>query len=62
VWIAGVNEGVVPPASALAAQADEASREELVALERALLYVAATRAKREAVVSWVGVRSRVLGG
>jgi hypothetical protein len=62
VWIAGVNEGAVPPATALAAQADEAAREELVALERALLYVAATRAKREAVVSWVGVRSGVLGG
>ncbi|MEB3327782.1 MAG: 3'-5' exonuclease, partial [Candidatus Sericytochromatia bacterium] len=61
VWIAGVEEGVVPPAGALSAQADDVSRDEVLRLERSLLYVAATRAKREAVVSWGGVRSRLLG-
>lgn len=60
VWLASVNDGVVPPSWLLENQADETARAEALLQERSLLYVAATRAKREAVVSWAGAPSPLL--
>jgi superfamily I DNA/RNA helicase len=60
VWLAEVSDGIVPPPGMLQHQADDTSRAEALLKERSLLYVAATRAKREAVVSWVGTPSELL--
>lgn len=53
VVIAGVNEGLVPSKDAVEKSADPAVRNEAEELERALLYVAATRAKKDVLItSW----------
>ena len=52
--IADVNEGIVPSASVLAFATDPFHRKELYDLERSSLYVAATCAKRELVVTSAG--------
>lgn len=57
VVVAGVNDKVVPLESALARASDEAAREDVEQQERALLYVAITRARREVLVTCHGAPS-----
>jgi superfamily I DNA/RNA helicase/mRNA-degrading endonuclease RelE of RelBE toxin-antitoxin system len=58
--VAGVNNGVVPLKSVLSQTEDDAVLEDLEKRERALFYVALTRAKSEALVSCHGKRSPFL--
>ena len=51
VIIAGVGKGIVPHSRALASATDDAAREQILKQERSLLYVSATRAKREVIVT-----------
>lgn len=60
ILIAGANDDIVPLAAALSASADEASRANAETRERALLHVAATRARRTVTVSSFGTPSRFL--
>lgn len=60
VLVAGANAGVYPLTQALKSAADEASREEREIKERSLLYVAATRAKKEVLVTSYGTPSSFL--
>jgi len=60
VWIAGANDGIYPLIPAMKATADEASRDEAELRDRSLLYVAATRAKREVTVTSYGKVSAFL--
>lgn len=62
VFVAGVNEGVFPLEQVMKQAADDASREEREIKDRSLLYVAATRAKREVTVTSYGKPSLLLGG
>lgn len=50
VAIASVNSGLVPLLAAVRSRGDAASRARAETEERALVYVAATRAKRELLV------------
>ena len=59
--VAGVNEKVVPLASALESASDEAAREDAERRERSLFYVALTRARREVLITSHGEPSRWLG-
>ena len=59
--IAAVNDGVVPLTIRQADSSDEVIRSEYEARERALLYVAATRAKKEVVITVYGRPSPFLG-
>lgn len=61
VLIASVNRRMVPLSSALKKTGDDAARELAETGERALVYVAATRAKKELVVLSYGRRSEFLG-
>ena len=61
VLIASVNRRMVPLSSALKKTGDDAARELAETGERALVYVAATRAKKELVVLSYGHRSEFLG-
>lgn len=54
VIVAGVNDGTVPLAKALTESTDPSIRKESEIKERALLYVAATRARRELLVTCFG--------
>jgi hypothetical protein len=60
VIIAGVNEGVVPLKVEWATTNDPVIERDREIQERALLYVAATRAKREVIVSSFGKPSKFL--
>lgn len=60
VIIAGVNDGIVPLEDAVNSSSDTAIQTELDIQEKALLYVAATRAKKEVLVTSFGKRSRFL--
>ena len=60
--IAGVNDGVVPLAVGELRSDDGAVREEAEKRERALFYVAATRARREVFISSHGTPSAWLFG
>ncbi len=60
VVIAGVNEGTVPFSPASDAGVDPLTRTDHLTRERSLLYVAATRAKKEVVVSSHGTPSPFL--
>lgn len=60
VIIAGVNSGIVPFEGHWEASSDQVVRRENETHERALLYVAATRAKREVLVSSFGKASKFL--
>jgi superfamily I DNA/RNA helicase len=51
VIIAGVKEGEVPNSKALAGADDGSTRKKVLKRERSLLYVSATRAKREVIVT-----------
>ncbi len=55
--IAGVNEDLIPLKEALEQTEDKAIRDEREAWERALLYVAATRAKKDVLITSSGKRS-----
>lgn len=59
VLIFGVNEGLVP-AEYLLRDLTEADRADTLTRERSLLYVAATRARDELVVTTSGKRSAFL--
>lgn len=54
IVVAGASAGVLPLASPFAASADPAVHDDLDRQERALLYVALTRARREALVTYNG--------
>ncbi|MGA1875625.1 MAG: UvrD-helicase domain-containing protein [bacterium] len=60
VLIAGVNEGIMPYQGAGTDSSDPVVRREFEVNERALLYVAATRAKKEVVVTSFGKASRFI--
>jgi superfamily I DNA/RNA helicase len=51
VIVAGVTEDRVPHSKALSCADDEATWEQILKQERSLLYVSATRAKREVLVT-----------
>ncbi|WP_136797069.1 UvrD-helicase domain-containing protein [Desulfosediminicola ganghwensis] len=61
VVIAGVNDGMVPFTRMSEGTSDKVVERESEIQERALLYVAATRAKREVVVTSFGKVSKFLG-
>jgi superfamily I DNA/RNA helicase len=61
VIIAGVNEGIVPYEAAEGDSSDPVVQIESEARERALLYVSATRAKKEVIVTCFGNACRFLG-
>ena len=60
--IAGVNDGVVPLAVGELKSADGAVREEAEKRERALFYVAVTRARREVLITCHGKASGWISG
>jgi superfamily I DNA/RNA helicase len=60
VLLAGVDQTHVPSAATLRSVPDEEQAEALLR-ERSLLYVAASRARDELVVTWSGKRSELLG-
>ena len=60
VVMVSVNRGLVPLSAAIDGRSDAASRETAETEERALLYVAATRAKKELLVLSYGVPSPLL--
>jgi len=61
IIIAGANNGILPLSNAVnAASHDLAEKKEAEQRERALLYVAATRAKKEVLVTWFGRKSKYL--
>ncbi|MCC6129839.1 MAG: DEAD/DEAH box helicase [Acidobacteria bacterium] len=60
VLVARCDDGSLPPAAILARTKDAADREAIVTLHRQLLYVALTRARDEATVTWVGKPSPFL--
>ena len=61
VIVAGVNEGIVPLTVSGTSESDAFEASENETRERALLYVAVTRAKRAAIVASHGKISRFLG-
>ncbi len=60
VAVMGCERGLVPLGLAVREAVDPADREDVVAQERGLLYVACTRARERVLVSWVGSRSEFL--
>lgn len=62
VIIAAVNDGIMPHDKAMGSNSDAGVLEESESRERALLYVAATRAKQEVLVTSFGKTSRFLNG
>ena len=60
VILAGVDDAHVPSSASLKSVPDEEQAEALLR-ERSLLYVAASRARDELVVTWSGKRSELLG-
>ena len=60
VAIASVNSGLVPLRAAVLSRGDEAGREAAETEERALVYVASTRAKKELLVFSYGEPSPFL--
>ncbi len=58
--IAGVNDGIIPLEIGLRNTKDSVTQKELENQERALLYVAATRAKKEVLVTSFGKPSRYI--
>ena len=60
VFVLGVEDSVIPPASVVAKTKEPADLEALLVRERNLLYVALTRARDEAFVLWSGAPSRFL--
>ena len=61
VVMASMNEGLVPLSAAIAGTGDETARELVETEERSLVYVAATRAKKELLVLSYGTPSPYFG-
>jgi len=61
MFIAGVNDGTVPLKYNLEKKDSEFAKHEAEKVERSLLYVAATRAKKQVYVTSYGDKSRFLG-
>lgn len=61
VVMASMNEGLVPLSAAIKTSSDDTARESAETEERSLVYVAATRAKKELLVLSYGAPSRLLG-
>lgn len=61
IWIVAVNDGILPLATDALETKDVAAKAALLARERSLLYVAATRAKKQVSVTWFGKKSPFLG-
>ena len=61
VVMASMNEGMVPLSAAIDGKGDDTARESAVTEERSLVYVAATRAKKELLVLSYGAPSRFFG-
>lgn len=59
VVLAGVDEAHVPSIAALRAVPDE-EKDQAMLQERSLLYVAASRARDELVVTWSGRRTSLI--
>ncbi|MFW5710786.1 MAG: UvrD-helicase domain-containing protein [Spirochaetota bacterium] len=57
VFLVGMNSDTMPYKAVLDRLTDEAQREDFIRRERSLLYVALTRARRAAVISWYGEKS-----
>ncbi|MDU4324561.1 MAG: 3'-5' exonuclease [Clostridium celatum] len=60
VFLAGINEGIVPLNQNINEAVDNVSKRERITSERSLLYVAATRAKKAVFVTSYGVKSGFL--
>lgn len=60
VFLAGINEGIVPLNKNINEAIDNVSKSERIISERSLLYVAATRAKKAVFVSSYGSKSEFL--
>lgn len=60
IFLVGINEDIVPYKKAIGSDIDKTSRNEKIINERSLLYVAATRAKKEVFVSSYGKASEFL--
>ncbi len=60
VAVMGCERGLVPLSVAVREAVDPADRDEVVAKERGLLYVACTRARERVLVTWVGAASELL--
>ena len=60
VVMASMNEGLVPLSAAIESGSDDAARESAETEERSLVYVAATRAKKELLVLSYGAPSPLL--
>ena len=60
VFLAGINEGIVPLNQNINEAIDNVSRKERIISERSLLYVAATRAKKAIFVSSYGNKSEFI--
>lgn len=60
IFLVGINENIVPYKKAIGSDIDKTSRNEKIINERSLLYVAATRAKKEVFVSSYGKASEFL--
>jgi len=60
VAIAFLSEDAFPPKPALASSVDAADKREIIEREKALLHVAATRAKKVLRISWSGKPSNIL--
>ena len=61
VVMASMNEGLVPLSAAIAGKGDDTARESAETEERSLVYVAATRAKKELLVLSYGTPSPYFG-
>ena len=61
VVMASMNEGLVPVSSVIAGKGDDTARESAETEERSLVYVAATRAKKELLVFSYGTPSPYFG-
>ena len=59
--IGSVNQGVVPLKAGHLVFDNETSEEEYGTMERALLYVAVTRAKKTVHISYYGQQSELIG-
>jgi superfamily I DNA/RNA helicase len=62
VIIAGVNDGVIPNKKTAEGSADSVIKADVEHGERALLYVASTRARKEVLVTCFGEPSQFLEG
>ncbi|MBM6860761.1 ATP-dependent helicase, partial [Clostridium saudiense] len=60
VFLVGVNDGIIPFKPLIESSSDNSVKKHRIISERSLLYVAATRAKKEVFVSSYGKESEFL--